>query len=82
MTLQKGLVFDTQQKCSTILLNFIMLSVIFIYCYAEYIDAWCRYAECHYVERHYAECRGAGKRTFLLDHRCQLKMQRSMGELE
>jgi hypothetical protein len=28
-----------------------MLSVVFIYCYAE-----CRYDECHYTESHYAEC--------------------------
>ncbi len=46
-----------------------MLSVTFIYCYAEchfnechYAEccyAECRYAECHYAECHYAECRYA-----------------------
>jgi hypothetical protein len=40
------------------MLNDIVLSVLFYYCYAE-----CCYAECHNAECHYAECRGATHMT-------------------
>ncbi len=38
-----------------------MLSVVFVYCYAE-----CRYAECRYAECRYAECRGAVYSSLLM----------------
>jgi hypothetical protein len=40
------------------MLNVIMQSVAFFYCYAE-CHAECIYAECRYAECHYAECRFA-----------------------
>ncbi len=36
---------------TVIQLNVIMLSVVFLYCYAD-----CQYAEGHFVQRQYAEC--------------------------
>jgi len=47
------------------MLNVIMQSVAFFYCYAEYhaecIYAECHYAECRYAKCHYAEWHGAYK---------------------
>jgi hypothetical protein len=37
-------------------MNIFLLSVAFVYCYAE-----CQFAECRYAECRYAECRGAKK---------------------
>jgi hypothetical protein len=42
------------------MLNVIMLSVAFNFCYGECHYAECRYAECCCAECRYAECRGPG----------------------
>ena len=42
-----------------VLLNVIVHSVAFLYCYAVCHHADWRYAECLYAERVYAECRDA-----------------------
>jgi hypothetical protein len=41
------------------MLNVVMLSVAFSYCYAECNYDECHYAECHQSGGHYAECGGA-----------------------
>jgi hypothetical protein len=47
---------DTQRKRHLDNNNAIVLSVAFIYCYAE-----CRYAECHHAKCRYSVCSGTQK---------------------
>jgi len=64
ITQHKGLIRDTQHKgliCNTqhnntLLLCYVIILSILIYCYAECHYAECLYAECRYAQYHYAEC--------------------------